>query len=95
MNLLVERDIAHVGRVMRVSIMTCAPQAPLVNYWRRRVTSLMGEEHLAKLQLSALQDLLAELTDIEIQLAQMRSTRLQEQTLVADVNSAGQKIKLA
>ncbi|RAS33173.1 hypothetical protein [Paraburkholderia bryophila] len=76
MNPIVERDIAHVGMVMRASIMSCAPQIALVDYWRRRVTSLMKEKHLAELQVCALQRLLSELAEIEKELNVMRADRL-------------------
>ena len=76
MNPIVERDIAHVGRVMRASVLLCAPQMVLVDYWRRRVMSLLNEDDIAEFQLHSLRGLLRELDEIEETLDELRGERL-------------------
>ncbi|RFU49748.1 hypothetical protein [Paraburkholderia sp. DHOC27] len=75
MNLIVERDIAHVGRVMRASTLSCAPELMLVDYWRGRLLSLLGTDDLTEFQLYSLHDLMAELAGIEKQLEEVRAER--------------------
>jgi hypothetical protein len=75
MSNLVERDIAHVGLVMRASVMSCAPHPTLIDYWRNRLMRLLQTAGLADIQRGALQSLLSELAEIESQLTRMRMDR--------------------
>jgi hypothetical protein len=76
MNPIIESDIAHIAQVMRASTLSCAPHITLVDYWRRRLLSLMKMDDLTEFQLSSLQGLLRELGEIETQLSGMRADKL-------------------
>jgi hypothetical protein len=39
MNPVVERDIMHIGRVMRATVVQCAAEMMLVEYWRNRLNN--------------------------------------------------------
>lgn len=68
MNPIVEREIVHVGKVMRASILRCAPQTMLIEYWRHRIGVLISSHGLAELQRHALLGMLNELDALEKQL---------------------------
>jgi hypothetical protein len=76
MNAIVERDIAHVGRIVRASVFSCAPRVALVGYWCRRVNSLIADDGLTDIQLHTLRGLLRELDGIEGELIDRRGERL-------------------
>lgn len=65
MNPIIERDIAHVCRVMRASVLSCAPHRTLVDYWRRRVTCLLELDEIGELEICSLRGLLHELDALE------------------------------
>jgi hypothetical protein len=76
MNPIVEREITHVGQVMRASVLSCAPKLTLVDYWRRRIMGLLEVDGLTHVQLCSLRDLLRELQDIERVLEDLRAQRV-------------------
>jgi hypothetical protein len=78
MNPIIESDIAHIAQVMRASTFSCAPHLTLVDYWRRRLLSLMKMDDLTEFQLSSLQGLMRELGEIETQLSELRAGKLRD-----------------
>ena len=65
MNPVVERDIMHIGRVMRATVVQCAPEIMLVDYWRNRLNTRIETSRLTEYQLDTLLELLHELDGIE------------------------------
>jgi hypothetical protein len=65
MNPVVERDILHIGRVMRAAIVQCAPQIMLVEYWRNRLNTALETPRLTEHQRNTLLELVHELDENE------------------------------
>jgi hypothetical protein len=65
MNPVVERDIMHIGRVMRATVVQCAPEMMLVEYWRNRLNNRLETPHLTEHQRNTLLELMHELNGIE------------------------------
>ncbi|EUC20337.1 hypothetical protein [Paraburkholderia hospita] len=65
MNPVVERDIMHIGRVMRATVVQCAPEIMLVDYWRNRLNTRIETSRLTEYQLDTLLELMRELDEIE------------------------------
>ncbi|SIT43974.1 conserved hypothetical protein [Paraburkholderia piptadeniae] len=65
MNPIVERDIMHIGRVMRATVVQCAPEIMLVDYWRNRLNIRIETSRLTEYQVNTLQELMYELDEIE------------------------------
>jgi hypothetical protein len=66
METFIDREIAHLARVMRPSLVggPCGPILP-VQYWRWRVHRLLDAPHLTRAQLCALDSLLLQLGTFE------------------------------
>lgn len=88
MNPLVEREIVHVGRVMRASILACTPNLALTGYWRRRVEDLLSHEGLAVLQMQTLHSLLRELDEVEAEHETIRMSRLRNARALSQLMAA-------
>jgi len=65
MNPVVERDIMHIGRVMRATVVQCAAEMMLVEYWRNRLNNRLETPRLTEHQRNTLLELLHELDGIE------------------------------
>ncbi|MEX3935816.1 hypothetical protein AB4Y32_29165 [Paraburkholderia phymatum] len=65
MNPIVERDIMHIGRVMRATVVQCAREIMLIDYWRNRLNTRIETARLTEYQLNTLQELMYELNEIE------------------------------
>ncbi|MFL9964349.1 hypothetical protein PQR02_25440 [Paraburkholderia sediminicola] len=66
METFIDREIAHLARVMRPSLVggPCGPILP-VQYWRWRLHRLLDVPHLTRAQLCALDSLLLQLGTFE------------------------------
>jgi hypothetical protein len=66
MNGLLDRDIAHIARVMRPSL-TGDLAGPILSsgYWRKRLHRLLEVQMLTKAQLCAIDNLLLELDEFD------------------------------
>jgi hypothetical protein len=66
METFIDREIAHLARVMRPSLVggPCGPILP-VQYWRWRLHRLLDAPHLTRAQLCALDSLLLQLGTFE------------------------------
>jgi len=66
MEAFIDREIAHLARVMRPSLVggPCGPILP-VQYWRWRLHRLLDAPHLTRAQLCALDSLLLQLDTFE------------------------------
>ena len=65
MNPVVERDIMHIGRVMRATVVQCASEITLVEYWRNRLNTRLETPRLTEYKLNTLQVLMYEFDEIE------------------------------
>jgi hypothetical protein len=72
MNPVIENDILHVSRVMRTSIVQCAPRLHLVDYWHVRLASLLDTPGMNELQRRTVMGLRRELVDIDAWLRTLR-----------------------
>ncbi|WP_207000435.1 hypothetical protein [Trinickia mobilis] len=81
MKQLIDQDITHVARMMRVSLLgdLAGPILPS-SYWRKRVQQLRDVPSLTKAQLCAINDLLLELDafDTGVPAAPVSTPRLDE-----------------
>ena len=65
MNILIDQDIAHIGRVMRLSSYSELGDPHLsTHYWRQRLNALLDYDHLTQAQLRAVDGLLLELDEL-------------------------------
>jgi hypothetical protein len=66
MSMLIDEDIAHIGRVMPASMHGDFGGAILpAAYWRKRLFALLGRDHLSKPQLCAIDGLLLQLEQLD------------------------------
>ncbi|QYD67679.1 hypothetical protein KZJ38_15210 [Paraburkholderia edwinii] len=66
MSMLIDEDIAHIGRVMPASMHGDFGGAILpAAYWRKRLFALLGRDHLSKPQLCAIDTLLLQLEHLD------------------------------
>ncbi|RFU44445.1 hypothetical protein [Paraburkholderia sp. DHOC27] len=86
MNPVIERDVVHVGRIMRASMVSCTSEFMLADYWRGRLSYLMAAGDLTECQLHALQGLAHELVEIEKQLGEMHTRNAGGVQLKRDVD---------
>jgi hypothetical protein len=64
---LLDQDIAHIARMMWLSL--CEDRGGPVlraGYWRRRIHLLLNSTHLTKIQLRAIDDLLLQLDRFDV-----------------------------
>lgn len=73
MNPVIENDILHVSRVMRNSIVQCAPRLHLVDYWHVRLASLLDTPGMNELQRRTVMGLRRELADIDARQKKLRA----------------------
>jgi hypothetical protein len=73
MNPIIERDILHIGRVMRPTLFLCAPEIMLVEYWRARLNALLDIPCLTEAQRHTILGLLDELSTVARRINTARS----------------------
>ncbi|MPW18968.1 hypothetical protein GCT13_19210 [Paraburkholderia sp. CNPSo 3157] len=65
MNPVVERDLMHIGQVMRATVVQWAPEIMLVDYWPNPLKTGIQTPRLTEYQLNTLLELMHELDEIE------------------------------
>jgi hypothetical protein len=75
MNPVVEDDIMHIGRVMRATVLHCASEIMLIEYWRNRLQALFETPSLTGHQRYAILELMHELTEIETRIGYSSTSR--------------------
>ncbi len=63
---LIDQDIAHIKRVMKLSLCgDCGGPILPAEYWRKRLYDLLDAHHVTNTQLCSIDDLLLQLDDLD------------------------------
>jgi hypothetical protein len=87
MSPVVERDIMHIGRVMRATVVQCAPEMMLVEYWRNRLNERLETPCLTEHQRNTLLEFVHELNEIERQTNRKNARRISRREAYEAVES--------